>query len=113
MVGSSGAGGGGVGKAAIEAALKRMQAQSAQLDGSQTGAPQESHSFADVVKNGIQEVEASVQRSADLPLEVVKGNLDFHEVAAQLKHSELSFQFAMQVRNKFVDAYREVMRMSV
>lgn len=113
MVGSIGASGSGVGRAAIEAALKRMQAQSAQVDVGQTGAPQDSHSFADVVKNGIQEVEAAVQRSSDLPLEVIKGNLDFHEVAAQLKHSELSFQFAMQVRNKFVDAYREIMRMGV
>ena len=102
-----------MGRAAIEAALKRMHAQSAQLDAGQTGASQESQSFADVVKGGIQQVEASVQRSADLPLEVVRGNLDFHEVAAQLKHSELSFQFAMQVRNKFVEAYREVMRMNV
>ena len=113
MVGSIGASGGGVGRAAIEAALKRMQAQAAQLDGGQAGASQESQSFADVVKGGIQQVEASVQRTADLPLEVVQGNLDFHEVAAQLKQSELSFQFAMQVRNKFVEAYREVMRMNV
>ena len=42
-----------MGRAAIEAALKRMKAQSAQLDAGQTGASQESQSFADVVKGGV------------------------------------------------------------
>ena len=44
---------------------------------------------------------------------MLRGELDLHEVATLLKQSELSFDFAMQVRNKFIDAYREVMRMSV
>ncbi len=113
MVGSIGASEGGIGRAGIDAALKRMQEMSAPIDGQQTAASPASQTFADVVKGGIQQVEAAVQRSSDLPLEVLRGNLDFHEVAAQLKHSDLSFQFAMQVRNKFVEAYREVMRMNV
>ena len=31
----------------------------------------------------------------------------------KLKESRLAWQFTLEVRNKFVDAYREVMRMSV
>ena len=31
----------------------------------------------------------------------------------QLKQAEISFRFAMEVRNKLIDAYREVMRMNV
>ena len=46
-------------------------------------------------------------------IDVIQGNVDLHEVTTQLKQSELSFEFAMQVRNKFIDAYREVMRMNV
>jgi len=34
-------------------------------------------------------------------------------VTTQIKQTELAFEFSMQVRNKFIDAYREVMRMSV
>jgi flagellar hook-basal body complex protein FliE len=38
---------------------------------------------------------------------------DFTEAAIALKESRLAWQFTLEVRNKFVDAYREVMRMSV
>jgi flagellar hook-basal body complex protein FliE len=34
-------------------------------------------------------------------------------VAARLKESELSLRFSLEVRNKLIDAYREIMRMSV
>ena len=53
------------------------------------------------------------QRTNNIHLDVVKGDVDLHEVAAQLKESEITFQFALTVRNKLLDAYREVMRMSV
>ena len=65
------------------------------------------------VKGGLGAVEASVQRTNNIHLDVVKGDVDLHEVAAHLKESEITFQFALTVRNKLLDAYREVMRMSV
>lgn len=68
---------------------------------------------ADAVKGGLGAVEASVQRTNNIHLDVVKGDVDLHEVAAHLKESEITFQFALTVRNKLLDAYREVMRMSV
>jgi flagellar hook-basal body complex protein FliE len=46
-------------------------------------------------------------------VQALKGDLDLHEVTTQIKQTELAFEFSMQVRNKFIDAYREVMRMSV
>jgi len=46
--------------------------------------------------------------------QVLSGQVsDFHEAASKLKEAELGLRFALEVRNKFVDAYREVMRMSV
>ena len=54
-------------------------------------------------------------RAADeLPMAMVTGEIsDFHQVAAQIKNAELTFRFALEVRNKLIDAYRETMRMSV
>ncbi|MDA1267176.1 MAG: flagellar hook-basal body complex protein FliE [Planctomycetota bacterium] len=106
--------GGGLGRAAIEAALKQMR-ERAGAAGVSPVEPQraEGVSFADTLREGVQSVDASIKATENLPLQVAQGNLDFHEVAAQLKESELSFEFAMQVRNKLIDAYREVMRMSV
>ena len=70
--------------------------------------------FGDALENGLNKVDASVRDTDRLVDDVVTGKVDdFHEVALRLKQSELSFRFAMEVRNKLVDAYREVMRMSV
>ena len=106
--------GGGIGRAAIEAALKQMRERAGAV-GQQPDAPAapQGPSFADTLKSGIEGVDGAVKATDQLPVQVIQGELDFHEVAAQLKESELSFEFAMQVRNKLIDAYREVMRMSV
>ena len=70
--------------------------------------------FARAVTEGLAEVDRDVKRADALALDVATGKVtDFHEVAAQLKQSELTLKFALEVRNKFIDAYREVMRMSV
>ncbi len=60
------------------------------------------------------DVDHSVRAVDELPAKLVTGEIkDFHELAGQLKRSELTFKFALEVRNKLIDAYREVMRMSV
>lgn len=111
MVNSIGSGGGGLNQA-FEAALKRMHGKTDDIGG-QDVKSQDAAGFAEMLSNGVSEVDNSIQRSEQIHLEAVSGTMDLHEVSAQLKQSELSFQFAMQVRNKFIDAYREVMRMSV
>lgn len=108
----NGIGGNGAGRAALEAALERMRAKTAGAESVTKGA-EEGGSFAATLKAGVEKVDQSIDRTESLHLEVLHGRLDIHEVAAQLKESELTFQFALQVRNKLMDAYREVMRMSV
>ena len=38
---------------------------------------------------------------------------DLHQTIVALQSADLSFQFALQVRNKLIGAYEEVMRMQV
>ena len=113
---------GGLKSSAIEAALARkaellrgLQSQSSALEGtsSSTASAVDTKSFADALKSGVQELDQEVRRSDELTSGVLNGTVEFHEVAAQLRTSQLAFDFSMQVRNKFVDAYREVMRMNV
>ena len=116
MVG--GIGGTGAGKAAIEAALKQMNARASEMGARSAGTDEAAGAdgtsgFAQALKEGIGTVEAQVQRTNEIHVDVLQGGVDLHEVAAQLKESEITFQFALQVRNKLLDAYREVMRMSV
>jgi flagellar hook-basal body complex protein FliE len=47
-------------------------------------------------------------------LALAKGEpIDLHEVMLNTEQASLGFSMALQVRNKLVDAYTEVMRMSV
>lgn len=47
-------------------------------------------------------------------LSLAKGDpIDVHEVMLANEQASLGFSMAVQVRNKLVDAYQEVMRMSV
>ena len=111
---------GSLAKNAIEAALKRqaeaakrLDQRTAELSGAQPGAV-EGQGFSSNLAQGLREVDTQVKLGDQLAQQVIEGKVsDFAEVAAQLKQSDLAFKFALEVRNKFVDAYREVMRMSV
>jgi flagellar hook-basal body complex protein FliE len=47
-------------------------------------------------------------------LSLAKGDpIDIHEVMLNTEQASLGFSMALQVRNKLMDAYTEVMRMSV
>ena len=105
-------GGGGLDSSQIKAMLERMQERTQQISG-QEAPTKPSEDFASAVVKNLADLEQSVRSSDSLPTDVINGNLDFHEVAARIKESELTFDFAMKVRNKLIDAYREVMRMSV
>ena len=122
MVGRIGSGG-GLAREAILAALKSQSQKAGQVPqqaadlAARLDAPQEqtsSSGFAAKLGESIQSVNAAVGNTESLPNQLISGEIkDFHEVAVQLKEAELSFRFAMEIRNKLIDAYREVMRMNV
>ncbi len=102
----------GLGRSNIEQALRQMRERAAQIQGqSPTEAP--SKTFESALTESVQSIDQTVKSSENLHIEALQGELDFHEIATRVKQAQLSFDFAMQVRNKFIDAYREVMRMTV
>ena len=115
----NGIGGSGAGKAAIEAALKSMRARAGSIGaesdaiGGSKAEGSSSSGFAEALKEGLSTVDSEVTRAGELHQDVLAGRLDIHEAATAIKESKITFQFALQVRNKLMDAYREVMRMSV
>lgn len=40
-------------------------------------------------------------------------DIELHQVMLKMQETDLAFQLALQVRNKLVEAYQEVMRMQV
>jgi flagellar hook-basal body complex protein FliE len=57
----------------------------------------------------------SVQKSADdKAMELAAGEpIDLHEVMLSRETASLHMQLALQVRNKLVEAYQDVMRMQI
>ena len=73
-----------------------------------------SSSFGSTVRNAIDSLEQT-QHTADQEVaKAVTGESpDLHRTIIALQTADLSFQFALQVRNKVVSAYEEIMRMQV
>jgi flagellar hook-basal body complex protein FliE len=44
---------------------------------------------------------------------VAEGGGNLHEMSLSLEKADISMRLAMKVRNKLVDAYNEIMKMSV
>lgn len=70
--------------------------------------------FSDMLKDSFDEVN-KFQHQADHAIkELVAGrNKNVHETMLAIDRAETSLKLAMQVRNKILDAYREIMRMQV
>ncbi len=67
-------------------------------------------SFSDML-NSLTESES---QSNDLVSQLASGgNVDLHDLTIGLETTDVQFRVAMAIRDRLVDAYREVMRMQV
>ena len=71
-------------------------------------------SFGDMLKDSIAEVDR-LQKTADDAVKQMAagGEKDVHQTMIALEKASISFQLMIQVRNKIVSAYQEVMRVQV
>jgi flagellar hook-basal body complex protein FliE len=70
--------------------------------------------FADTLKNEFKKVNRLQSEANEAVTEMtVGGTKNIHQTMIALEKANLSFRLMMQVRNKVVDAYREVIRMQV
>jgi len=112
--------GGSFARDAIKAAMDRQAEAQRRLSDVKTRLQQDApealdkQNFGASLADGLRAVDEQVKLEDGLVEGVVTGQVtNFHEIAAQVKQADLSFRFALAVRNKFIDAYRDVMRMSV
>ena len=80
---------------------------------SQLGTERVAETASSPLSDAIHHLDHEVKKVDDLTESFLKGEKDFHEVAIQIRQSDLALKYAFAIRNKLVDAYREVMRMSV
>ena len=70
--------------------------------------------FSDLLKNAVESVNTMQHAAGRLEDAVAKGeNVNIHQAVIAGEKAGLSFRLLMQVRNKMVEAYQEVMRMQV
>jgi len=79
-----------------------------------TSEPIENTSFADTVRGFVGEVNNMQIDSRVQTERLIKGEpVDIHDVMITAQKARTSFQLLMELRNKGLDLYREVMRMQV
>lgn len=71
-------------------------------------------SFDEILKTAFQNV-SGLQKEANQAIQrlAVDGSVNVHQTMIAMEKANLSFRLMLQIRNKLVDAYQEVMRMQV
>ncbi len=86
------------------------------IEGGAVIAPQSakgSSGFGGVLTEAVAKVDA-LQNAADVEAQkMAHGEGNLHELSLSLEKADIAMRVAVKVRNKLVDAYNEVMRMSV
>lgn len=89
---------------------REMQSQGLALP--ETGGPDVT--FGAMLENSLEKVNIAQHQSDDAIKELVAGrSKNIHETMLTIERADASLKMAMQVRNKILEAYREIMRMQV
>jgi flagellar hook-basal body complex protein FliE len=102
----------------IDQMLSVLQATAAQASGRATetqSAAASGTDFAAVLENSIAQVNQTQQQAEGMAANFAAGDssANLHEVMISLQKANVSFQEMVQVRNKLVTAYNDVMNMTV
>ena len=102
----------------IEQMLNVLRSTATQATGQPAGnnaAPVGGPSFADVLQNSIDKVNQTQQQANQMAEKLAAGDTsqNLHEVMIALQTASVSFQEMVQVRNKLVTAYQDVMNIQV
>lgn len=71
--------------------------------------------FGQVLKAALEQVNGAQQEAGKLAMQFEQGapNTELHDVMISLQKANVSFQAMVQVRNKLVSAYHDIMNMQV
>lgn len=97
--------------AQMRAMMEQAQGQSVKPVASQG----EQGGFSDLLKNAVQSVNSNQQQANQIATEFQTPGSDVQmsEVMVALQKANVSFQAMVEVRNKLVSAYQEIMNMQV
>ena len=71
-------------------------------------------SFSEIIRNAIESVNHLQHESGRLEDAIARGeSVNIHQAIIAGEKAGLSFKLMMQVRNKLIDAYQEILRMQI
>jgi flagellar hook-basal body complex protein FliE len=100
----------------IPTALPLTSITPAGLNAGQTNGPVDKagDSFGDLVGKAVEQLDQMQQQADTASVQVATGgDIELHTAMVTMEESSLAMQLALQVRNKVVDSYQEIMRMQV
>jgi flagellar hook-basal body complex protein FliE len=84
------------------------------MPAAQAAAPEGAQGFGSLVAQGLGQInEQLVASQVDLQQLAAGAPVSMHQVMIGLEESRMSFQLMMQVRNRLLEGYQELMRMQV
>jgi flagellar hook-basal body complex protein FliE len=110
---------------AVLSQIRSMQSQISGIGGSMQQAPQAVKgvqpdaaapgSFANVLKQGIDQVNSAQQKATSLATQFEQGvpGIELPQVMLEMQKASVSFRALTEVRNRFVSAYQEIMNMPI
>jgi flagellar hook-basal body complex protein FliE len=69
--------------------------------------------FKSALSHSIQEVNHLLGQADEQAQEMVQGKTDIHQAMISMEEANVSLRMLIQVRNKIIAAYEEIMRMQV
>ncbi|RAN48431.1 flagellar hook-basal body protein FliE [Herbaspirillum rubrisubalbicans] len=99
---------------AVEALLRDSGVQREALLQPAAIAPAGQESFGQMVSTGIESVNQQLMLSQTDLQQLATGNVEnLHQVMIRLEQTRLSFSLLMQIRNRVLESYQDVMKMQV
>lgn len=99
--------------------MRALQAQASQntqpVNNTQSVGQADNVDFSNVMKSAVDYVNQTQQTSGDLKTAFEKGdpNVNLVDVMIASQKASVAFEATLQVRNKMIDAYQEIMRMPI
>ena len=79
-----------------------------------TGTAATDNSFATMLHDAVQEVSTKQAAATDAVNGLLTGqNVSLHQAMIAMEEASVSFQLMIEVRNKLLDGYQEIMRMQI
>lgn len=99
----------------IDQLLQELNAAAAKASGKQEVSADSVPEFGEMLKTALDQVHDAQTEASRMQAGFDQGapDVNLHEVMVSLQKASLSFQTMVQVRNRLVSAYQEIMNMSV